>query len=1142
MGNSTKELVNAFNLNNYACDKIDTNFTVEGKEIVGLFASGTNIGEYLRRIGEEIIKRHYIGGSEVAHKYYNSNCFPFVLGTNLDKEYLDNGIVKVKLADSTNPAVIHNLKIHFANEFKRAVGSKVVARLQKLGVTKEEAYEWIEKTVGTRAIGMPYLYYIAFNDEYFEWERECDEDPSETFEMLKEMYIREFNSRLEVCGLKSSDFYEYKDDMLYIKDVSDKVVKSVARYVKKEVALDFRTPGSVESKVENCKNVLSELIYQSTGKSIYGYDYDIFTDEKKIRNGSSFALIPFIKVNDQLKSLSSDDARNIDRIFNKEINKVVLNGFVPKNYDIISDIRGKTANPQFVNCKKPVYAFSNKQIALLLPMIMRSPIAYNQINERFEFAADLGNFKRRGSSRSSSEASTPTHLPNGSIPGLHSRHPSSDKEPGSLLEKSQVQGFPTGKSQGKIEKPPRQGSMQLSDGLPSFRQVDVPGTSGEFPPRTYTSSATIKLVVPEPSSSQSVNAAQNVQAGTSAWDQPIGYWSSPPPAHENNWPSPAPSAGLWSLPQSGPSSWKGANESGSAWTSQPIGYWSSQSTSGNQWMQSQQLTEPGPSCSFWQKPSQVSSFMVNESSSSGCKISNELPPSNKLNNKEKELIEALLYTLNLMNYTLDGVYTNFFAKDGKIVSLLHDTVDREEYLQEVRDYIIEEYCEDEEEASKVCDLDEFPFKLNYEEKQEKTVVANISRGALSNLKILFSRKSGKTVDAIDIDWVKEVEKHEKNEWVDRQLSEDCTLKDACISCLPDKSVIKVISIVFNEQEGEYVLDRNSDISEVRLLYKEQLQRAEGTLVAGKGESDLTEEEKKLFKALLYAFNYSNHNLDCPDTNFTVKNGKITSLIDDSVNVKEYLQKVRGKTEKKYYKDKKEDYDFTDFPFEFLSNCEKNQKTTVVANISRGALFNLKKLFIQEHKKGVKIEDIDINIVEKTVKSKKLGLVELKEKGIEREAGYYQRIYRREAVTASYPDESALECIPIRKYEAGYCLDRTYDDCETQLLLKERLPAKSTKNTTTTFKKIEESKKDDSSSGYSSGFVTDAENVSSKAEATTSSGYESMDCENTREGLPKRKPEEPLEGSPEKSLRRDSSPCSRLESLSLSNFSHQTGKY
>ena len=471
MGNSTKELINAFNLNNYFSDKVNANFTVEGKKIVGLFASNTNTKEYLRRIGEEIIKRHYLGGSEVAHKYYHLNCFPFVLGANLDQEYLGNGIVKVKLADSTNPAVIHNLEIHFANEFKRAVGSKVVARLQKLGVAEEEAYEWVEKTVGTRAIGMPYLYYMAFNDEYFEWERECDEDPSETFEMLKEMYIQEFNSRLEACGLKSSDFYEYKDDMLYIKDVSDKVVKSVAKYVKKEVALDFRTPGSVESKVENCKNVLSELIYQSTGKSIYGYDYDIFTDEKKIRDGSSFALIPFIKENGQLKSLSSRDASKINGVFNKAI----PNGFTNSNF--ISDIRGKTANPQFANCKEPVYAFSNKQIALLLPIIMRSPIAYNQINGRFEFAVDLENFKRRSSSRSSSTVTSPTHAgPSGlrtppnqrkADSGYDSNSPprpedfgahSPSGDPRSLFEQPQTQRLPTRSQEVALEGPPRRGS------------------------------------------------------------------------------------------------------------------------------------------------------------------------------------------------------------------------------------------------------------------------------------------------------------------------------------------------------------------------------------------------------------------------------------------------------------------------------------------------------------------------------------------------------------------------------------------------------------------------------------------------------------------------------------------------------------
>ncbi|MGL9681451.1 MAG: hypothetical protein ACR5K2_00245 [Wolbachia sp.] len=38
--------------------------------------------------------------------------------------------------------------------------------------------------------------------------------------------------------------------MLYIKDVSDKVVKNIIEYIKKEIAFDFRTLGSVESKVK----------------------------------------------------------------------------------------------------------------------------------------------------------------------------------------------------------------------------------------------------------------------------------------------------------------------------------------------------------------------------------------------------------------------------------------------------------------------------------------------------------------------------------------------------------------------------------------------------------------------------------------------------------------------------------------------------------------------------------------------------------------------------------------------------------------------------------------------------------------------------------------------------------------------------
>ncbi|BEP31684.1 MAG: hypothetical protein WBIAU1_11620 [Wolbachia endosymbiont of Drosophila biauraria] len=457
MGNSTKELVKAFNLNNYGIDKVNTNFTVEGKKIVGLFASGANTKEYLRRIGEEIIKQHYSDGTELASEYYNLNCFPFILDTNPDKEDLGNGIVKVKLADSTDNGVIRNLKVHFANEFEGAVRSKVAALLQELvGITKEQAYEWVNGIVGTGAIGSPYLYCIAFSNEYLEKRYNL-----RIFELLKSLYISEFNSRLEACGLKSSDFYEYKDGMLYIKNVSDKVVRSVTGYVKGRVALDFRTPGSVESKVKNCKNVLSELILKATGKFVDGYDYDDFTNKNKIKNGHSFALIPFIEENGQLKSLSSRDA--------SKINGEIFNGF-----HCISDIRGKTANPQFANCKEPVYAFSNKQIAQLLPKIMGSPIAYNQINGRFEFAVDLENFKRRSSSRSSSTVTSPLNSPTHAEP------------PGTPLEQTGARFFESrgDRDSGLGDSPPQLNDSGSSSGGPSSGLTELSSPTQKFPKRS----------------------------------------------------------------------------------------------------------------------------------------------------------------------------------------------------------------------------------------------------------------------------------------------------------------------------------------------------------------------------------------------------------------------------------------------------------------------------------------------------------------------------------------------------------------------------------------------------------------------------------------------------------------------------------
>ncbi|WMT83984.1 hypothetical protein NMD99_04790 [Wolbachia endosymbiont of Listronotus oregonensis] len=507
-----KELVKAFNLNNYTCNKINTNFTVEGKKIVGLFASNTDTKEYLRGIGEEIIKRHYLGGTEVASRYYNLNCFPFVLGANPDKEDLGNGIVKVKLAGSTNNEVIRNLKVHFANEFERAVGAKVVACLQKeVGITKEEAYEWMEGTVKTGAIGKPYLYCIAFSDEYLE--REYD---LETFEFFKQAYIKEFNSRLENCGLKSSDFYEYKDDMLYVKNVSDKVIKSVTEYVKKEVAFDFRTPGTEDSKVENFKDVLGDFIFKLTGKSINAYDYDIFTDKKKIENGNDFVLVP----------LTERYSGQLEFLKHKDVYKINI-----KYQNLISDIRGKTADPDITNSENPIYAISNERIAQLLPEIMQSPIAYSERNGRFEFAVDPENFKRRGSSRFSSTVNSPIHA-----------GPSGLRTPPNQRKKDTDSGYDS-------NSPPKPkdsvAHSSSSDPRSSFEEIQEPQSC--FPRRG---------VLPHNVGAAEVGAAESGSAGTSDWTQQTNPCLSQGTS-ENKWIS----SMQFTEPGFSGLSWKGANES-----------------------------------------------------------------------------------------------------------------------------------------------------------------------------------------------------------------------------------------------------------------------------------------------------------------------------------------------------------------------------------------------------------------------------------------------------------------------------------------------------------------------------------------------------------------------------------------------------
>ncbi|WP_265023537.1 hypothetical protein [Wolbachia endosymbiont (group A) of Epistrophe grossularia] len=805
------ELVNAFNLNNYFSDNIYTNFTVQGgtkgknDKIVSSFGCDGNIKKYLKEVREEIINRHY-GTEEAADGFYNLNCFPFVfdVGFNKKGKFINKNVKVVELANLMDGEVIRNLKLHFVNEFQERVEARATGYLEEMArMTEEEALKCVRRSVQLERTdrSSPYLYCISFGDRYFK--EKGNQNPSKLLGIFKDIYVKAFNSRLEECGFNNSSiFYEQRDNKLYIKDITDiNVIKDIVRYVKERIAFDFKTPGNIDSKVENCKDAINDLIFKITGKFIEGYEYDVFTNKDKIKSGHSFALIPLVEVNGQVVPLSEEDAYKIKKKFYEILGDVVF-----------SNIKGETKDElgQISSSQGPVYAFSNKQIALLLPKIMESPIAYNQINGHFEFAVNLENFRSRH--------------------GLLSPEP--PRTPPNQRKKDTDSGYDS-----NSPPKPKDSVAHSSSGGPSSGLTELSSPTQEFPKR---------------------------------------------------------------------SRGKGLEKH---------------------------------------------------------------PRRRSKKEEETEPFRGMLGEIDSSQSTCGQSQLSLGAGEGMLT---------------------EDNIPDQKRSSSIP-----------------------SPRAWKNS---MSLNSG--------------------------VSED-SLKDT--------------ENIYNEEP------------EKQQVTKEK-------------------EEEKLFKALLYWFNLNNYALDPPHTNFIVKNGKIASLIDDGVDVKEYLQEIIDKTKEEYRVNKEEAYDFNEFPFQFLSHCEKNQKTTVVANISRGALLNLKELFSREHEGKVEIKDIDINIVEKAVKSEKDKWVSFQVRE--------HRLFPKAAIKTCYPDESVLEYISITKDKGGYWINRTYDASEVKSFREERWPVEGKS-------KAEKMKSEDNKdSGISSAEATDAENVSSKAEATTS-GYESIGCENTGERSPKR---------------------------------------
>ncbi len=320
---------------------------------------------------------------------------------------------------------------------------------------------------------------------------------------LQTYFVMALQAQMEEHGCSYSDFYHIDGNKVYVKDVENiGFIRNITEASKKEVGYNFYLQHSdnLKVKAKHYKDAIGELIFRLTEISIHRYYYDEFIDKDKISNGDRFAFIPTIKEGNISRYLNRGEANKINAQF---------------GYDLLTDIKGQTETTRSGRFGG-VYAFSNRQIALLIPVIIENSV----ISKDGQIEID---------------------------PGL----------PRTLLtEPSLKQESPT-RSQGVgLGESPRQG---LEESFMLHKKLDVPGTSGEFLPRSHLSYTAVSQ-----GTEKCVSAAQNVQAGPSTWSQPMN----------------------------------------------PL---LSQSTSGNKWMSSTQFTQPGPSGLSWTQSRPSSSKGADES-------------------------------------------------------------------------------------------------------------------------------------------------------------------------------------------------------------------------------------------------------------------------------------------------------------------------------------------------------------------------------------------------------------------------------------------------------------------------------------------------------------------------------------------------
>ncbi|APR98386.1 hypothetical protein [Wolbachia endosymbiont of Folsomia candida] len=317
--------------------------------------SFSDVEKYLMHMGNNLIKRHF-GYIDDADKTFYRDCFPF--GLSEGELVCDENDEPKELIVPITHEVALNLNRLVISEIHRNVESRMLVNLKKEGKSQEKALEILKK-VQLMPVdkSLPYGCRIRINDS------SLVDDYIKNFEYL--MYERHGQNR----NLKFYKLSKDKTELSFINMDNSAFIDGVKKGMIKEIARDFRTPGKVESKIENFKNAIAGFIYESTEKVVCGFDIIKYTE-----NDSDFFLVPLVKLDGQTRFLSNEDKIR----FNKECERNGLGS------NVLADTYIKDVG------KRPT--FLREGLIPLVPKIMKSSIGYNETSKRFEYAINLGNF------------------------------------------------------------------------------------------------------------------------------------------------------------------------------------------------------------------------------------------------------------------------------------------------------------------------------------------------------------------------------------------------------------------------------------------------------------------------------------------------------------------------------------------------------------------------------------------------------------------------------------------------------------------------------------------------------------------------------------------------------------------------------